>query len=118
MEFHLFLPQMRLSFERLVNSARAAEAAGFRGMVGMDHLVPPGGETQPMYDAMIVNSWIAAHTSRLAIGSLVLCDAMRHPALLAKQAVSLDHASQGRFELGIGWGSVSEEFEVFGLDPK
>jgi len=68
MEFHLFLPQMRLSFDRLVASARAAEAAGFRGIAGMDHLVPPGAETQPMYEAMVVSTWLAAHTERLAAG--------------------------------------------------
>jgi len=117
MEFHLFLPQMRLSFDRLVASARAAEAAGFRGIAGMDHLVPPGAETQPMYEAMVVSTWLAAHTERLAVGSLVLCDAFRHPAVLARQAVSLDHASGGRFELGLGWGSWDGEFSMFGVGP-
>lgn len=117
MEFHLFLPQLRLSFDRLVASARAAEAAGFRGIAGMDHLVPPGAEAQPMYEAMVVNTWLAAHTERLAVGSLVLCDAFRHPAVLARQAVSLDHASGGRFELGLGWGSWDGEFPMFGVGP-
>ena len=41
MQFHLYLPQMRLSMERLVATAQAAEAAGFEGMAGMDHLAPP-----------------------------------------------------------------------------
>lgn len=100
MELHLFRPQLRLSFERLVASARAAEAAGFRGIAGMDHLVPSGAEGQPMYEATVVSTWLAAHTERLAVGSLVLCDAFRHPAVLAREAVSLDHASGGRVELG------------------
>lgn len=105
MEFHLFLPQMRLTFDRLVASAQAAEAAGFGGIAGMDHLVPPAAETQPMYEAMVTNTWLAAHTRRLKAGSLVLCDALRHPAVLAREAVSIDHASGGRFELAIGSGS-------------
>lgn len=117
MEFHLFLPQMRLSFDRLVATAQAAEAAGFGGMVGMDHLAPPGAESQPMFEAMIVNTWLAAHTERLKVGSLVLCDALRHPAVLARQAVSIDHASAGRFELGIGWGSFPGDFDNFGAQP-
>lgn len=117
MEFFLFLPQMRLSFANLVAKAQAAEAAGFAGMTGMDHLTPPGADTQPMYEAMIANTWIAAHTKRLKLGSLVQCDAMRHPAVLAKEAVSLDHASGGRFELGIGWGSYASDFSAFGLAP-
>jgi alkanesulfonate monooxygenase SsuD/methylene tetrahydromethanopterin reductase-like flavin-dependent oxidoreductase (luciferase family) len=117
MEFFLFLPQMRLSFESLVAKAQAAEAAGFAGMVGMDHLSPPGADAHPMYEAMIANTWIAAHTQRLKVGSLVQCDALRHPAVLAKEAVSLDHASGGRFELGIGWGSYPNDFAGFGVAP-
>lgn len=117
MELFLYLPQMRLSFERLVATAQGAEAAGFAGMAGMDHMTPPGADAQPMYEAMITNAWIAAHTRTLKIGSLVLCDAFRHPATLAKEAVSLDHASGGRFELGVGWGSWTPDFTTFGLGP-
>jgi alkanesulfonate monooxygenase SsuD/methylene tetrahydromethanopterin reductase-like flavin-dependent oxidoreductase (luciferase family) len=47
----------------------------------------------------------------------VLCDAFHHPAVLARQAVSLDHASGGRFELGLGWGSWAEDFSRFGVEP-
>src|SRR6185437_14409560 len=81
----------------------------------MDHLVPPGAEAQPMYEAMVTNTWLAAHTDRLVVGSLVLCDSFRHPAVLAREAVTLDHASGGRFELGIGWGSVAGEIDAFGI---
>jgi alkanesulfonate monooxygenase SsuD/methylene tetrahydromethanopterin reductase-like flavin-dependent oxidoreductase (luciferase family) len=84
-------------------------------MALMDHLAPPQALDQPMYEAMVAATWLAAHTERLVIGHLVLCDALRHPAVLARQAVSIDHASQGRFELGIGWGSVPEELETFGV---
>src|SRR5690606_24706450 len=109
MEFHLFLPQMRMPFDRIVSAARAAEAAGFDGIAGMDHLVATGAEEHTTYEAMITNTWIAAHTERLKVSSLVLCDAFRHPAVLAQQAVSIDHASGGRFELGIGWGSYAND---------
>jgi alkanesulfonate monooxygenase SsuD/methylene tetrahydromethanopterin reductase-like flavin-dependent oxidoreductase (luciferase family) len=114
-EFNLFLPQMRMSFEQLVERARAADSAGFVGVTGMDHLVPPMAADQPMYEAIVTTTWLAAHTERIRVGSLVLCDAFRHPAVLARQAVSIDHASGGRFELGIGWGSVPEEFTTFGV---
>jgi len=72
MQFHLFLPQMRLSLDRMVEIARAAELAGFNGMAGMDHLVPPMAENQPMWEAMVANTWIAAQTARIKVGSLVL----------------------------------------------
>lgn len=117
-EFRLFLPQMRMSVDALVAKAHAAEAAGFTGIALMDHLAPPMAETQPMYEAMITATWLAAHTERLGVGHLVLCDALRHPAVLAREAVSIDHASGGRFELGIGWGSVPAELATFGVgDP-
>lgn len=114
-EFHLFLPQMRLSLEALVERARAAEAAGFAGMALMDHLRPPKAEDQTMFEAVVTATWLAAHTERLVIGHLVLCDAFRHPAVLARQAVTLDHASGGRFELAVGSGSTPDELEVFGF---
>jgi alkanesulfonate monooxygenase SsuD/methylene tetrahydromethanopterin reductase-like flavin-dependent oxidoreductase (luciferase family) len=115
LEFHLFLPQMRLTIDALVERAQAAEAAGFGGIVGMDHLAPPSAEDQPMYEAMTTTTWLAARTERLRVGSLVLCDPLRHPAVLAKEAVTLDHASGGRFDLGIGWGSVASELDVYGV---
>ncbi len=115
MEFNLFLPQRRLGSDQLVARAQAAEAAGFVGITGMDHLAPPMADGQPMYEAMVTTTWLAAHTERLRVGSLVLCDAFRHPAVLASEAVSIDHASGGRFELGIGWGSVPAEFTAFGV---
>jgi len=117
-EFHLFLPQMRMSVDTLVERARAAEAAGFAGMWGMDHLAPPLAVDQPMYEAMTINTFLAARTERLALGSLVLCDALRHPASLAREAVTIDHVSGGRFELGIGSGSVPEELVTYGVQPQ
>jgi alkanesulfonate monooxygenase SsuD/methylene tetrahydromethanopterin reductase-like flavin-dependent oxidoreductase (luciferase family) len=115
-EFHLFLPQMRLSPTALAERVGAAEAAGFAGVALMDHLVPPNAVDQPMFEAMVTATWLAARTERLSIGHLVLCDAFHHPAILAKQAVTLDHVSEGRFELAIGSGSVPAEFATFGFD--
>ena len=115
MEVRLFLPQMRLAMDAFVERARAAEAAGFTGIAFMDHLAPPMAEGQPAIDAMVAATWVAARTEHLGVGHLVLCDAFRHPAVLAKQVVSVDNASGGRFELGIGWGSVPTEFPTFGV---
>ena len=119
--FHLFLPQMRMSHEAIVQRAQAAESAGFEGIAFMDHLAPPLAFEHDMWEAMAIAGWVLARTTTLKVGHLVLCDAMRHPAVLARQATSLDHASGGRFELGIGWGSVPEEFVTYGVgstEPK
>src|SRR5205085_6067530 len=113
--FHLFLPQMRMTHEAIVERACAAEAAGFEGIAFMDHLAPPLAFGQDMWEAMSVAGWVLAKTTQLAVGHLVLCDAMRHPAVLARQITSLDHASGGRFELGIGLGSIPTELDTFGI---
>lgn len=116
MEFHLFLPQMRLDPGALVARAQAAESAGFDGMVLMDHLAPPAAVDQPLYEAFTTATWLAARTERLRLGHLVLCDSFRHPSVLARQAVTLDHLSGGRFELGIGSGSTPAELAAFGIE--
>jgi alkanesulfonate monooxygenase SsuD/methylene tetrahydromethanopterin reductase-like flavin-dependent oxidoreductase (luciferase family) len=81
----------------------------------MDHLAPPLAEDTPMYEAMTLATWVAARTTDLVVSHLVLCDAFRHPTVLAKQAVTLDHASGGRFELALGWGSIAHELESYGV---
>lgn len=115
MSFHLFLPQMRMSLDALVERARAAEAAGFAGIALMDHLAPPLATRHDMWEAMTAATWLLARTESLVVGHLVLCDPLRHPAVLARQVATLDHASGGRFELGIGWGSVPDELDTFGV---
>ncbi len=94
---------------------RAAEACGFHKIDLMDHLNPPLLSAAPMYDAFVMATAVAAWTEQVRIGHMVLCGQFRHPALLAKMVVSLDHFSGGRFDLGIGWGSVPDEMERFGL---
>lgn len=113
--FHLFLPQMRMTHDAIVERARTAESVGFEGIAFMDHLAPPLATDQDMWEATSIATWVLARTTTLQVGHLVLCDALRHPAVLAKQVTSLDHASGGRFELGIGWGSVPAELEEFGV---
>ncbi|WP_374210639.1 LLM class flavin-dependent oxidoreductase [Dermatobacter hominis] len=106
---------MRMTHEAIVERALAAEAAGFEGIAFMDHLAPPLATDQGMWEAMEIAGWVLARTATLRVGHLVLCDAFRHPAVLARQVTSLDHASGGRFDLGIGWGSVPEELHEFGV---
>jgi alkanesulfonate monooxygenase SsuD/methylene tetrahydromethanopterin reductase-like flavin-dependent oxidoreductase (luciferase family) len=102
----------------LVARARAAEASGFDGLALMDHVVTPGAPDQPVYEAFTTATWLAAATNRLRLGHLVLCDGFRHPAVLARQAVTLDHLSGGRFELGIGSGSTPAELVASGFEAR
>ena len=112
-EWYLFLPQVRVPVADIVERARQAEASGFTGIAFIDHLEAPGLPDESIWEAMSVATWVAAKTERLRIGHLVLCDAFRHPAVLAKQAVTLSEASDGRFELGLGSGSWPAEFTRF-----
>ena len=112
-EWFLFLPQVRLSVADITERARRAEASGFDGIAFIDHLEAPGLPDESIWEAMGIATWVAAKTQRLRIGHLVLCDAFRHPAVLAKQAVTLSDVSDGRFELGLGAGSWPAEFTRF-----
>lgn len=120
-EWYLFLPQVRLSAADIAHRAHHAEASGFAGIAFIDHLEAPGLPDESIWEAMGIATWVAAKTERLRIGHLVLCDAFRHPAVLAKQAVTLSEASEGRFELGLGAGSWPSEFTRFDVgqqDPR
>ena len=116
--FGVFLPQIRMSFAELEAKVRAAEALGFDAVWFMDHLAPPGMPDAESLEAWTVATAIAARTERIRLGHMVLCNEFRHPALLAKMAVTLDHISGGRLNLGLGWGSVEDELRAFGVGPR
>jgi alkanesulfonate monooxygenase SsuD/methylene tetrahydromethanopterin reductase-like flavin-dependent oxidoreductase (luciferase family) len=116
--FGIYLPQLRMPFERILERALAAEAAGFDSIWLMDHFVAPRAPEVDVLEGFTVATALAAHTSTIRIGHLVLCDPFRHPVLLAKMAASLDVISGGRLDLGIGWGSVPDELETFGFGPE
>jgi alkanesulfonate monooxygenase SsuD/methylene tetrahydromethanopterin reductase-like flavin-dependent oxidoreductase (luciferase family) len=64
---------------------------------------------------MTTATWVAAKTERLRIGHVVLCDPFREASVLAKEAVTLAEASGGRFEVGLGSGSMPDELARFGF---
>src|SRR6185437_2609627 len=61
----------------------------------------------------------AAMTGHLRVGTMVLCNDFRHPAIVAHEAASLHHLSGGRFELGLGAGWYEPEYRAAGIafDP-
>lgn len=114
-EWFLYMSQYRTPVADFVSRAQAAERSGFDGVAFFDHLETPGMPSAAVWEAMTTATWVAPQTSTIKIGHLVLCDAFRHPAVLAKQAVTLAEASGGRFELGLGSGSMPKELAKFGL---
>jgi alkanesulfonate monooxygenase SsuD/methylene tetrahydromethanopterin reductase-like flavin-dependent oxidoreductase (luciferase family) len=111
----LFLPQLRMDFPTIRDRVHRAEALGFHSVWFMDHLTPPAGPGYDSFEGWTLASALAGTTERIHLGHLVLCDAFRHPALLAKMAATLDVITEGRLELGLGWGSVPAEIERFGF---
>jgi F420-dependent oxidoreductase-like protein len=94
---------------------RYFEDLGFDSLWDCDHYVQPSRPTGPYYEGWTLLAGLATQTSRVRIGVLVSCNTFRHPALLAKQAVTVDHISNGRLELGIGAGWYVPEHEQFGI---
>ncbi len=113
--FGLFLPQLRMSFATILERTLAAEVAGFDSVWLMDHLAAPAADELDTFEGWTLAAALAARTTSIRIGHLVTCDPFRHPALLAKMAATVDSISDGRLELGLGWGSVPDELARFGI---
>jgi alkanesulfonate monooxygenase SsuD/methylene tetrahydromethanopterin reductase-like flavin-dependent oxidoreductase (luciferase family) len=97
--------------------ARRAEAVGFDSVWVGDHLIYdlPDGSTRGPYEAWTTLAAIAAVTERVEIGPLVASASFHAPAMLAKQAATVDAISQGRLILGLGAGWNRREFDAFGF---
>jgi len=110
-----------VSLARVTEIAVECERLGFDSVWISDHLVfdlaKYGGTPEPIgsLEALSTLSVLAEATHRVRLGTLVLCNEFRHPALVAKQAAVIDRASGGRLELGIGAGWYEPEFAMFGF---
>jgi probable F420-dependent oxidoreductase len=112
--------------------ARTAEELGFDSIWCNDHVVipgaPDGAEAEPayaaaygqqrgqsVYDPLITLAYLAAATDRILLGTSVYLLPLRHPIVAARQVVSLDALSGGRFLFGVGVGWLEGEFEAVGV---
>jgi probable F420-dependent oxidoreductase len=95
---------------------RIADQAGFDHIWGFDHLIALGSDpAAPIFDGWTALGAMAAITKRARMGLNVTGNLYRHPGLLAKIAVTVDHLSNGRLEFGIGTGWNEPEFTQFAL---
>jgi F420-dependent oxidoreductase-like protein len=105
-----------LPWPSLVEQWQLFEALGFDSVWDCDHFVQPSRPSGPYFEAWTLLAGLAVRTERIRIGVLVSCNTFRHPALLAKEALTLDHLSNGRLDLGLGAGWYEPEHRAFGLD--
>ena len=115
MEIGVYIPQVGLAWSELRARVEACDRLGIHSVWFMDHLYPPTFPQVPSFEAWTTAAALAPVTERVRFGHLVLCNGFRHPALLAKMAITLDHASGGRLALGLGSGSYAPEFAQFGM---
>lgn len=110
-------PWKQPSYVEIRELALQAETSGFDSVWVFDHLLfrTPGQLTEGIWESWTVLSALAEATTRVRLGTLVLCTAFRNPAVLAKMAATLGEVCGGRLILGLGAGWHQPEFEAFGI---
>jgi alkanesulfonate monooxygenase SsuD/methylene tetrahydromethanopterin reductase-like flavin-dependent oxidoreductase (luciferase family) len=112
------LQSLGLGWNDLRTDWLAFDAAGWDSLWLPDHLSTPNPNTEPadFLEAWMALAAMAQLTSHARLGVLVSSNTFRHPSVLAKQAVTVDHISGGRLDLGFGAGWFEREHEEFGLE--
>jgi len=120
-KFGLYLPNFGplASAEWILALAQRAEGLGFDSIWAADNIVYPPQYAERLgsefYEAMTTLAYVAALTRRIRIGSAVLVLPYRNPLILAKALATLDVFSRGRVIVGVGVGSIAEEYAALGV---
>jgi alkanesulfonate monooxygenase SsuD/methylene tetrahydromethanopterin reductase-like flavin-dependent oxidoreductase (luciferase family) len=113
------LPEVEwaVTWPELIDMARTAEAVGFDSIWLGDHLLYdlPDGSHRGPWEVWTSLAAVAVATERVEIGPLVACTSFHAPAMLAKQAATVDAISGGRLVLGLGAGWNRREYTAFGF---
>jgi alkanesulfonate monooxygenase SsuD/methylene tetrahydromethanopterin reductase-like flavin-dependent oxidoreductase (luciferase family) len=109
------LRSFSIPIDDLVGQIQRFESAGFDSVWGIDHFNRPTDPGAPLFESWTTLAALAAVTTRIRLGILVTSNTFRHPALVAKEAVTIDHISHGRVEIGLGAGGYEAEHHTFGL---
>ena len=108
--------QEDVTWEQWVALARACEEHGLEGLFRSDHYLSVFTDpARGSLDAWATLAGLAAITDRIRLGTLVSPVTFRHPSVLAKQVVTVDHISGGRVELGLGAGWHVPEHRAYGF---
>jgi len=109
-----FLTVQNAPWDALVERWRYLEELGFDAAWVADHFVNPNDPAQPWFEGWTALAGLAARTTRIRVGTLVTNITLRHPALLARAALTVDHISGGRLELGLGPGGAPLDHTMLG----
>lgn len=113
------LPEVEreVRWPELLDMTRAIEDLGYDSVWLGEHLLYrwPDRPSRGPWEAWSMLAAIAAVTERIEFGPLVACTAFHNPAVLAKQASTIDEISGGRLILGLGAGWNETEFRAFGI---
>src|SRR5437868_275879 len=116
MRIGLDVAQHQLLWPELMDRVQFAEKAGFDGAWIFDHFKPLyGNPNGPCMEGWTLLAGLAAKTSRIRLGVLVTGVTYRHPSILAAEAVTIDHISNGRLEIGLGAAWHQPEHEELGI---
>ena len=116
MRIGLDVAQHQLMWPELAERVEFAESAGFDGAWVFDHFSPLYGDPSgPCLEGWTLLAGLAAITSRIRLGVLVTGITYRHPSVLATEAITVDHISNGRLELGVGAAWHQPEHEALGI---
>jgi F420-dependent oxidoreductase-like protein len=109
--------QEGVTWEQWLALAEACESHGIEGLFRSDHyLSVMGRRERGSLDAWATLAGLAARTTSVRLGTMVSPATFRHPSVLAKMVVTVDHISGGRVELGLGAGWHQEEHTAYGFD--
>lgn len=117
MQFGLMTePQMGGTYDQLLALAQLAERRGLVSFARSDHYYSSSSPAHDATDAFATLAGLARDTESIRLCVLVSPVTFRHPAVIAKNAVTIDQMSGGRFDLGIGTGWMDAEHAAFGLE--
>lgn len=116
MRFGLDVAQQRMPWSEVASRVRLAEELGFDGAWGFDHFQPMYGEGPgETFEGITTLAALSGVTSRIRLGLLVTGVTYRHPSVFAAQALTIDHASEGRLELSLGAAWFDKEHHELGI---
>lgn len=115
-DFGVMLRQQKIDFSRIKDTAQFCDDLGYHSVWFYDHILGMGGTEVDIYEAWTLMSAISAVTKKIKLGTMVLCNSFRPPALLAKMGATLDVISNGRLDFAIGAGWFEPEYSAYGYE--